>query len=100
MHTFSSHLPSWCNHGDIEAFIVSNQRKVQMELPEYNNIEPYPHINERCRLPFLLLPTAWSCCRRPPKAANWLFLFRSATSSPFSSHLFSNRDSLSLCTDL
>ncbi|KAH7546689.1 hypothetical protein FEM48_Zijuj01G0228300 [Ziziphus jujuba var. spinosa] len=45
----SSRLPKWCNEGDIvELPFCQIKGKYRMELPEYNTLEPYPHMNERC----------------------------------------------------
>lgn len=47
--TNSSRLPSWCNDGDTVKLLFCQIRgKYRMELPEYNTIEPYPHMNEKC----------------------------------------------------
>ncbi|XP_077221357.1 uncharacterized protein LOC143855078 [Tasmannia lanceolata] len=45
----SSHLPEWCNQGDtVELPFCQIRGKYRMELPEYNTMYPYPHMNERC----------------------------------------------------
>ncbi|GMH24346.1 hypothetical protein Nepgr_026189 [Nepenthes gracilis] len=47
----SSRLPRWCNGaaaaGD-ELPFCQIQGKYRMELPGYNTMDPYPHMNERC----------------------------------------------------
>ncbi|XP_039115239.1 uncharacterized protein LOC120250481 [Dioscorea cayenensis subsp. rotundata] len=45
----SSRLPEWCNeHDDVKLPFCQITGKYRMELPDYNTIEPYPHMNERC----------------------------------------------------
>ncbi|XP_057465258.1 uncharacterized protein LOC130754980 [Actinidia eriantha] len=45
----SSRLPKWCNDGDIVKLpFCQILGKYRMELPEYNTMSPYPHMNERC----------------------------------------------------
>lgn len=45
----TSHLPKWCNEGDtVELPFCQIRGKYRMELPEYNTMEPYAHMNERC----------------------------------------------------
>ncbi|XP_073312751.1 uncharacterized protein [Primulina huaijiensis] len=45
----SSRLPKWCNDGDTVKLPYCQIRgKYRMELPGYNTIEPYPHMNEKC----------------------------------------------------
>jgi len=41
-------LPSWCNteHGRVPFCQILGEYR--MELPEYNTIEPYAHMNEYC----------------------------------------------------
>ncbi|KAJ8619881.1 hypothetical protein MRB53_028410 [Persea americana] len=42
-------LPGWCNEGDdVELPFCQIRGKYRMELPEYNTIHPYAHMNERC----------------------------------------------------
>ncbi|XP_031104564.1 uncharacterized protein LOC116008718 [Ipomoea triloba] len=42
-------LPLWCSEGDTEQLPFCQIRgKYKMELPHYNTIEPYAHMNERC----------------------------------------------------
>lgn len=46
-----SRLPEWCNHEsdeDLKLPFCQIRGKYRMELPEYNTLEPYPHMNERC----------------------------------------------------
>ncbi|KAK7300103.1 hypothetical protein RJT34_10937 [Clitoria ternatea] len=45
----SSRLPKWCNDGDTVKFPYCQIKgKYRMELPEYNTVQPYSHMNERC----------------------------------------------------
>ncbi|XP_062170061.1 uncharacterized protein LOC133875834 [Alnus glutinosa] len=45
----SSRLPKWCNDGDYVKLPFCQIRGMyRMELPEYNSMEPYMHMNERC----------------------------------------------------
>lgn len=46
----SSRLPKWCNTGDNVNKLPYCQilGKYRMELPDYNTIPPYQHMNERC----------------------------------------------------
>ncbi|GMP65385.1 hypothetical protein CsSME_00026199 [Camellia sinensis var. sinensis] len=46
----SSCLPKWCNNdGDpVKLPFCQIKGKYQMELPEYNTMELYSHMNERC----------------------------------------------------
>ncbi|KAF5461087.1 hypothetical protein F2P56_020910 [Juglans regia] len=45
----SSRLPKWCNDGDnVKLPFCQIRGKYRMELPGYNSMEPYPHMNERC----------------------------------------------------
>ncbi|KAI3948805.1 hypothetical protein MKX01_022219 [Papaver californicum] len=45
----SSRLPTWCNNGDsVKLPFCQIKGKYRMELPEYNTMDPYPHMNERC----------------------------------------------------
>ncbi|KAF2285793.1 hypothetical protein GH714_007806 [Hevea brasiliensis] len=45
----SSRLPKWCNDGDnVKLPYCQIRGKYRMELPGYNAIDPYPHMNERC----------------------------------------------------
>lgn len=46
----SSRLPTWCNDGDnVQLPYCQIKGKYRMELPEYNTMDPYPHMNERCQ---------------------------------------------------
>ncbi|KAF9672980.1 hypothetical protein SADUNF_Sadunf11G0100800 [Salix dunnii] len=45
----SSRLPKWCNDGDhVKLPFCQIKGKYRMELPGYNTMDPYPHMNERC----------------------------------------------------
>ncbi|OAY28523.1 uncharacterized protein LOC110601496 [Manihot esculenta] len=45
----SSRLPKWCNDGDdVKLPYCQIRGKYRMELPGYNTMDPYPHMNERC----------------------------------------------------
>ncbi|KAM0997533.1 hypothetical protein ACFX13_007508 [Malus domestica] len=45
----SSRLPKWCNDGDtVKLPFCQIKGKYRMELPLYNTMETYPHMNERC----------------------------------------------------
>ncbi|KAF5939771.1 hypothetical protein HYC85_024030 [Camellia sinensis] len=45
----SSCLPKWCNDADtVKLPFCQIRGKYRMELPGYNTMEPYPHMNERC----------------------------------------------------
>ncbi|PQQ16740.1 uncharacterized protein Pyn_25491 [Prunus yedoensis var. nudiflora] len=45
----SCRLPKWCNDGDtVKLPFCQIKGKYRMELPEYNSVEPYSHMNERC----------------------------------------------------
>ncbi|XP_021803297.1 uncharacterized protein LOC110747428, partial [Prunus avium] len=45
----SSRLPKWCNDGDtVNLPFCQIKGKYRMELPKYNSMEPYSHMNERC----------------------------------------------------
>ncbi|OMP04450.1 hypothetical protein COLO4_09645 [Corchorus olitorius] len=45
----SSRLPKWCNDADnVELPYCQILGKYRMELPGYNSMDPYPHMNERC----------------------------------------------------
>ncbi|KAK6934434.1 hypothetical protein RJ641_034589, partial [Dillenia turbinata] len=45
----SSRLPKWCNDRDtVKLPFCQIRGKYRMELPGYNTMEPYPHMNERC----------------------------------------------------
>ncbi|KAK9673924.1 hypothetical protein RND81_12G199000 [Saponaria officinalis] len=47
--TNSSRLPSWCNDNDnVKLPFCQILGKYRMELPGYNTIDPYPHMNEKC----------------------------------------------------
>ncbi|CAL5190604.1 unnamed protein product [Lathyrus oleraceus] len=53
----SSRLPTWCNDGDtVKLPYCQIKGKYRMELPGYNTMQPYPHMNERCSS----LPTKYS----------------------------------------
>ncbi|KAK3027956.1 hypothetical protein RJ639_039423 [Escallonia herrerae] len=44
-----SRLPTWCNSGDtVKLPFCQIRGKYRMELPGYNTMDPYPHMNERC----------------------------------------------------
>ncbi|KAF9587795.1 hypothetical protein IFM89_005670 [Coptis chinensis] len=44
-----SRLPKWCNAGDsVKLPFCQIRGKYRMELPGYNTMKPYPHMNERC----------------------------------------------------
>ncbi|XVF77508.1 hypothetical protein PTKIN_Ptkin14bG0050100 [Pterospermum kingtungense] len=45
----SSRLPKWCNDADnVKLPYCQILGKYRMELPGYNSMDPYPHMNERC----------------------------------------------------
>ncbi|KAK3424108.1 hypothetical protein EUGRSUZ_F00893 [Eucalyptus grandis] len=45
----SSRLPKWSNDGDdVELPFCQIQGRYRMELPGYNTMDLYPHMNERC----------------------------------------------------
>ncbi|KAF3795364.1 hypothetical protein EJ110_NYTH04850 [Nymphaea thermarum] len=45
----SSHLPDWCNESDdVKLPFCQIRGKYRMELPGYNSMDAYPHMNERC----------------------------------------------------
>ncbi|XP_047334017.1 uncharacterized protein LOC124937741 [Impatiens glandulifera] len=45
----SSRLPKWCNDNDsVKLPFCQILGKYRMELPGYNTMAPYPHMNERC----------------------------------------------------
>ncbi|XVF70597.1 hypothetical protein PTKIN_Ptkin11bG0175600 [Pterospermum kingtungense] len=45
----SSQLPKWCNDADdVKLPYCQILGKYRMELPGYNSMDPYPHMNERC----------------------------------------------------
>ncbi|KAL3733550.1 hypothetical protein ACJRO7_022987 [Eucalyptus globulus] len=45
----SSRLPKWCNDGDdVELPFCQIRGRYRMELPGYNTMDLYPHMNERC----------------------------------------------------
>ncbi|KAK8960707.1 hypothetical protein KSP40_PGU004572 [Platanthera guangdongensis] len=45
----SSRLPEWCNKDDDRKLpFCQIKGKYRMELPGYNTMQPYPHMNERC----------------------------------------------------
>ncbi|CAN1242915.1 hypothetical protein LINPERPRIM_LOCUS5502 [Linum perenne] len=47
--TDASRLPSWCNDGDdVKLPYCQIRGQYRMELPGYNTMEPYPHMNEKC----------------------------------------------------
>eukprot|EP00252_Welwitschia_mirabilis_P002028 TRINITY_DN1197_c0_g1_i1.p1 TRINITY_DN1197_c0_g1~~TRINITY_DN1197_c0_g1_i1.p1 ORF type:complete len:521 (-),score=93.92 TRINITY_DN1197_c0_g1_i1:193-1755(-) len=42
-------LPQWCNENDnVQLPFCQILGEYRMELPGYNTIDPYPHMNERC----------------------------------------------------
>ncbi|KAG9454081.1 hypothetical protein H6P81_006985 [Aristolochia fimbriata] len=42
-------LPKWCNEDDdVKLPFCQIKGRYRMELPDYNTIEPYSHMNERC----------------------------------------------------
>jgi hypothetical protein len=43
-----SRLPSWCNGTDAATPFCQILGEYEMEFPDYNTIEPYVHMNERC----------------------------------------------------
>ncbi|KAI8009520.1 hypothetical protein LOK49_LG06G00523 [Camellia lanceoleosa] len=45
----SNRMPKWCNGVDTVKLPYGQIRgKYRMELPGYNTMDPYPHMNERC----------------------------------------------------
>lgn len=45
----SSRLPTWCNDGDsVKPPYCQIKGKYRMELPGYNTMDPYSHMNEKC----------------------------------------------------
>ncbi|XP_020674235.1 uncharacterized protein LOC110093632 isoform X1 [Dendrobium catenatum] len=45
----SSRLPEWCNKEDsVKLPFCQIKGKYRMELPDYNTIQPYPRMNEKC----------------------------------------------------
>ncbi|KAI6687471.1 hypothetical protein NL676_024299 [Syzygium grande] len=45
----SSRLPKWCNDGDdVELPFCQIRGRYRMELPGFNTMDPYPHMNEMC----------------------------------------------------
>ncbi|KAK8527247.1 hypothetical protein V6N12_054468 [Hibiscus sabdariffa] len=44
----SSRLPRWCNDADVKLPYCQILGKYRMELPGFNSLDPYPHMNERC----------------------------------------------------
>ncbi|KAL0688607.1 hypothetical protein Bca4012_088284 [Brassica carinata] len=45
----ASRLPKWCNdNDDVKLPYCQILGKYRMELPGYNTMEPYPHMNEHC----------------------------------------------------
>ncbi|XP_028101131.1 uncharacterized protein LOC114300457 [Camellia sinensis] len=45
----SSRLPKWCNDaGTMKLPFCQIRGKYMMELPGYNTMDPYPHMNEWC----------------------------------------------------
>lgn len=45
----ASRLPSWCNGGyNVNLPYCQIRGMYRMELPGYNTIDPYPHMNEKC----------------------------------------------------
>ncbi|KAF3530702.1 hypothetical protein DY000_02038523 [Brassica cretica] len=46
---FTPFLPTWCNdNDDVKLPYCQILGKYRMELPDYNPMEPYPHMNEHC----------------------------------------------------
>lgn len=44
-----TNLPSWCNENDeVQLPFCQILGEYRMELPGYNTIDPYPHMNENC----------------------------------------------------
>lgn len=43
-----SRLPEWCNNQVDKLSFCQILGEYKMELPEYNTLEPYPHMNENC----------------------------------------------------
>lgn len=43
-----SRLPSWCNATEGKGSFCQILGEYEMEIPDYNTIEPYAHMNERC----------------------------------------------------
>lgn len=41
-------LPSWCNSGDNKVSFCQILGEYQMELPQYNTLDPYANMNENC----------------------------------------------------
>lgn len=42
-------LPQWCNREEtVKLPFCQILGKYRMELPGYNTVDPYPHMNERC----------------------------------------------------
>lgn len=41
-------LPSWCNNGDNKVSFCQILGEYQMELPQYNTLDPYANMNENC----------------------------------------------------
>ncbi|CAM8890865.1 unnamed protein product [Rhodiola kirilowii] len=47
--TDSKRLPKWCNiQDDVQLPYCQIKGKYRMQLPGYNTIDPYPHMNEKC----------------------------------------------------
>lgn len=45
----SSRLPEWCNKEDsVKLPFCQIKGKYRMELPSYNTMQPYSHMNEKC----------------------------------------------------
>uniref|UniRef100_M4CZE5 Uncharacterized protein n=1 Tax=Brassica campestris TaxID=3711 RepID=M4CZE5_BRACM len=45
----ASRLPTWCNdNDDVKLPYCQILEKYRMELPDYNPMEPYPHMNDHC----------------------------------------------------
>ncbi|KAI3948806.1 hypothetical protein MKX01_022220 [Papaver californicum] len=45
----SSRLPAWCNNGDdVKLPYCQIKGKYRMDLSDYNTMDPYPRMNERC----------------------------------------------------
>lgn len=47
--TDSKRLPKWCNlPDDVQLPYCQIKGKYRMQLPGYNKVDPYPHMNENC----------------------------------------------------
>ncbi|KAL7217992.1 hypothetical protein ACSBR2_011257 [Camellia fascicularis] len=70
----SSRLPKWCNDVDtVKLPFCQIRGKYRMELPGYNTMDPYPHMNERCPS----LPPKYSRPKGCQKSSDLFILFRS-----------------------